>query len=55
MASVSKNLCEEDPSSLLRKHRIRLSSAAPDLVGACLATGDRISATGSDTVSKCVL
>ena len=26
-----------------------------DLVGACFATGDRTSATGSDIVSKCVL
>ena len=25
------------------------------LVGTCLATRDRISATGSDTVSKCVV
>ena len=41
--------------NLSSKEELSNTEGGMNLVGACLATHDRISATGSDTVSRCVL
>ena len=41
--------------SSMNTARTSITQRSPALVGACLATGDRIFATGSDSVSKIVL
>ena len=44
-----------DNSNNLARQKIASKESLGNLVGACLATGDRIFATGSDSVSKTVL